>query len=191
MMRAVRVVVALLLGVCLLGPGTVSAKEDWADRTVRGVLELMIASLPPDIQVSYDTVTPDVRAGSFAVSGLRIRRKQPEIDSLGTLGELQVTGVDVLAAVSGKPFAAKRVAVSSLRVTEQVHRAGQPVKNTAWSVGQATFEDASIPSILSLARDAEDPERALSAITFRKGRMDGRTVRTVADVTRIVKRATR
>ncbi|MBF0561829.1 MAG: hypothetical protein HQL37_07360 [Alphaproteobacteria bacterium] len=159
-----------------------AAAENWADQAVRQMVDASLRNLPPGTTVAYDSLTPDIKGHTFTINGLRFSHKDNTGNSQGTVGLARLTGVDIVAILSGQPFTARRIELSRLHITQTFRPRGRPPKNHVWSLGRATIDGGSMPPILPLLQGKRDPREVMGDITFKDGSIDGRAVHTVAEV---------
>ncbi|MBF0130727.1 MAG: hypothetical protein HQL33_12120 [Alphaproteobacteria bacterium] len=157
----------------------VQPRGNIGDAAVVGVVSLMLASLPPDVKVVYDHLASDSRRRTFEVRGLSVVRTTPGMAGTGTLNRLHIAGVDVLQALSGRPFTADRIEMDSLDVDECPDR--KRSRRCRWAVGAIVIEDAEVPSFVALAQAGDTPDQALRSIRFSRATVDGRAVRTIPE----------
>lgn len=170
-----RVVLAVLV---LVGGCTGASAQTWTDTAITRMVEAMLASLPNDVKVSYDSLKTDYRARTFEVSGLKVVRDAHDVQGSGSLQRLRATGVDVMAALSGKPFTADRIEMTRLKVIEAPRRGAKAKKGNTYSAGSIAIDDARMPSFIALARQGTD--QPLGGVTFGRATIDGTPVHDTA-----------
>lgn len=186
MKRFAAIVLAVLL---LVSPGDpVSAKESWEDAAMAGVVSLMLASLPPDVKVTYDQLSNNRQQRTFEVKGLSVVRTLKGKVGTGTLDHLHVSGVDALSALSGKPFTAERIDLTKLDIDECGLVGKKAPRRCRWSAKTISIEDAEVPSFIALAQAGGDPEQAFQSLHFSRAVIDGTVVHTVPEALARIRR---
>ncbi|MEO5372685.1 MAG: hypothetical protein H7840_00230 [Alphaproteobacteria bacterium] len=176
--RWLGVVLGVVLGVT--GAPAAAGTQSWADAAVTAMVEAMLRSLPRDTRVTYDRLHTDTRARTFEVAGLQVRREGGDMVGSGKLERLRASGVDVLAALSGKPFTAERIELTRLRVSETPRdRKKNRTKGGTYAANAILIEEARVPSFIAMAQSGGSPEQPLPGLTFARATIDGVAVQDV------------
>ena len=158
-----------------------AAKESWQDAALSSLVSVLVSSLPPDVKITYDRFASDSKQQTFEVRGLSVDRTLKGKTGSGDLERLQVSGVNVATAVSGRPFSADRIEIENLEVDECAFLKKKPGQRCQWSADAITIEDAEIPSFAALSRAGDNPDQALQSFHFSRAVIDGTVVHTAPE----------
>lgn len=98
-----------------------------SDITADRLLSATIASLPENTFVRYDDVRADIGKGNLEIHGIAVKKKSGNLIQTASAEKAVFNGIDVIAALSGKPTSAKRIVITSGKYKEWCSESNQAI----------------------------------------------------------------